>query len=172
MKFIPKIYRQLAVLGIIVSLLTGCGFQLRGTDGAPIPTIENRFSISIQTAIPGFKFKLAESLRRREFRVIEQNADYRVDVFDEHRVEDDYELFSDKYELDTRTLHYRIGFRLTESGQEESVLAQTISLTTDYSRIGSSELARDTAMLATLERVRREAADMLADRLVDYLAEK
>ena len=167
MRFGPKSIAQFAVSALVALMLAGCGFHLRGSDGAP-PTISVNYdySITIRTSVPEFRVKLAESLARREFNLVEQGGDYYIEIFDEDYDEYDFELVDDLLDLDIRALNYSIKFQLMKNGQDESIASQTIAISTDYSRIGQHEISRDAAARDALERSRQRAAQLLADRLV------
>ena len=170
MKSALKQFIRLTILTTAVLVLAGCGFQLRGSDGAPTTSLDSRYSITIQTAVAEFRVKLAESLRRRGFSLVNQDSDYRIELFDEIYNEDDFELVTDRLDLDIRTLNYRISFRLTGNSADSEIVSQTIAMSIDYTRYGANELARDTAALSALERVRKQVADLLADRLVALIS--
>ncbi len=162
-----KLAAQYSVAALVVLMLAGCGFHLRGSDGTSTTTSVNYdYSITVRTSVPEFRVRLAEALARREFNLVEQDGDYQVDIFDEQYNEEDFELIEDTLGLDIRTLNYSINYRLTKNGQDEVVVSQTIAISKDYSRIGEQEIARDAATRDALERSRQQAAELLADRLV------
>ena len=165
-----KQFIQLAALTTMILVLTSCGFQLRGTNGAPTESLDSRYSITIQTAAAEFRVKLAESLRRRGFSLVAQNADYHIELFDEIYNEDDFEVVTDRLDMDTRTLNYKISFKLRGNSADAEMLSQTIAMSLDYTRYGANELARDTATVSALERVRQQVADLMADRLIALIS--
>ena len=167
MRFSLKLVVKFAVSAIAALMLSGCGFHLRGSDGAPPTTSVNyEYSITIRTSVPEFRVNLAESLARREFNLVEHGGDYHVEIFDEQYNEYDFDLVDDSLDLVIRALNYSIKFQLTKNGQDELVASQTIAISTDYSRIGVRETVRDAATRAALQRSRKRVANLLADRLV------
>ncbi len=155
--------------GAVCVVLAGCGFQLRGAQDAALPTAGYGYSLAIQTTIPGFRLKLANSLRSREFIVGESEADFIVEAINEDYNEDDFELTSLDLALRSKTLYYTIEYRLKSGDGIGEDRQGEIMLETDYTRLGSNELARDTSTRAALERTRQQAADLIAERLVELI---
>lgn len=167
MRFSMKSVAQLSVLVLVAVLLVGCGFHLRGSDGAtPTMSVNYDYSITVRTSVPELRVKLAESLAKREFNLVEQDGDYLVQIFDEQYNEDDFELMDDTLGLSIRTLNYSIKFRLMKFDQDEIVASQTIAISKDYSRIGGQEISLDATTRDALRRSRQQVAELLADRLV------
>ncbi|MDE0309939.1 MAG: hypothetical protein OXI60_08950 [Acidiferrobacterales bacterium] len=162
-----KSLTKLLVLVLAGLLVSGCGFQLRGSDGSSSTmSVNYDYSITIRTANPEFRLKLAESLAGLEFNVVGYDGDYLVEVFDEQYTEDDFEDVDDSLTLNIKTLEYSIQFRLKEPGQDEMMVSQTIELRLDYSNFGDKEVARDVTTKDALRRSREKAAQLLAHRLV------
>lgn len=161
-----QILTRLVISVTMVCVLAGCGFQLRGTDGAPLVSVGNRYSISVQTAAVEFRLNIAESLRRRGFDLVSQPADYHIELFAESYNEDDFDLMDDRLDMDMRTMNYAISFRLWQNGSDHAVISQTVAMSIDYTRYGANEVSRAAATSAALHRVRRQVAELLADRLV------
>ncbi len=157
---------RLSVLAIVALLLAGCGFHLRGMDDAtPTMSVNYDYSITVRTSVPELRMKLAESLVKREFNLVEQDADYQVEIFDEQYNEDDFELEDYTLGLKIRTLNYSVKFRLMNFGRDEIVAPQTIAISVDYSRIGEQEISRDATTRDALRRSRQQVAELLADRV-------
>lgn len=167
MKFGMKSFTQFSISALAALMLAGCGFHLRGSDEAPpILSVNYDYSITVKTSVSEFRVRLAAALTRREFNLVEQDGDYQVEVFDEQYNEDDFALIDETMGLNLRTLYYSVKFRLTKTGQDGTVVSQTIAFANDYSRIGDQEISRDTTTRLALQRTRRQAAELLADRLV------
>jgi LPS-assembly lipoprotein len=151
------------VLGFIVLLLAGCGFQLKGAESLPanVKTVYvatsdelSPFAVELGRALDAAGATLAASASGADvvIRVLQDRTGRRVLSVSARNTPQEYQVY------------YVLGYSISR-GEQQAVAPQEIELSRSYSFSESDLLAKDREEAILREALARDLADLVVRRL-------
>ena len=150
---------------LFISMLSGCGFQLRTVPDTP--QLVGTYSLEVRSPYPDIRFVLENTLRARGFGVVAGVEGYIVQITEERFSENEIGL-DKELPLPYRFLTYELEYQVFESGLTE-IISDTITESTDYSFAEGNYLQQQKAHDLAVEALRKRAAIHLANKLIEIV---
>lgn len=158
--------RTVLLMSVFASLVTGCGFQLRGV--TELPALLKTTYLAAEPAPADFVDALRSALRESGATLVEQpvptGAVLKIlNVSDERRVLSVNAVTGKVQEYE---LHYSVRFALADGGGKTLIEPQLVNLTRDF-RFSETEVLGKSEEEAQLKReMRRELVQQLLRRII------
>ena len=159
---------QIALVALLSAalFLTGCGFQPRS---AAAPSLDQSYSVRIESPQPELKALLSLELRSRGFEVVEAEfADFVFSVLDEYSSDTTWGVTAEAA-TQVATLTYNIDFLVRGSYGEPVLPTQTKTWKSVYSPTLQTTNTRDIVRLTDIHNLRRKAAYELSVSLTNQV---
>ncbi len=154
---------------LVTIALSGCGFQLRGTDA--MVELPRAFPVEVRSPYPIINQQFERELIRQGFTVVPTEGEYVIRVQGETADEIDF-VFDTEFEFPFNQLNYRLRYVVTDSGGAILIGPDAVAQSSDYYFMSGTHLQHEVAKNSALEQLRRRAASQIVHRLVNQLTDQ
>lgn len=152
---------------LVTIVLSGCGFQLRGTDS--VANLPRAFPVEVKSPYPRVNQQFERELIRQGFTVVRTGAEYVIRVQGEAADEVDF-VFDIDFDYPFERVNYRLMYVITDSGGEILIGPDAVAQATDFFLPSGTHLQQEVAKNSALDQMRRRATRQVVNRLVNQLS--
>ena len=150
----------------LVIALSGCGFQLRGTDSAV--HLPQAFPVQVQSPYPVLNQAFERELIRQGFDVAARDADFTIWLHNE--TSDDSEtVLGVEFDQPFKRLNYQLNYHVINTQGEIVIRRQSLQLATDYFQPEGTFLKQEVAKASAMTQLRKQAASQIVNQLASEI---
>ena len=155
-------FKLKALTLFLVIALSGCGFQLRGTDSAV--RLPQAFPVQVQSPYPVLNQAFERQLIQQGFKVVAGDADFTIWLYNE--TSDDSETILDfEFDQPFKRLNYQLTYQVINTQGEIVIRQQSLQLSTDYYQPDGTFLEQEVAKDSATTQLRKQAVSQIVNRL-------
>ena len=152
---------------LLAIFLSGCGFQLRGEN--TVPKLSTDYAVQVKSPYPNLNHQFERELHRMGFKVVNSDPQFVIEV--RNQVYDNLEFnLSKTFSEVFKRINYHFNYAVYDSEGAPVIGPQTSVLSSDYFNPSGNHLQMLVAEENALNRLRRQAAVMIANQLIAEMA--
>ena len=151
---------------LLAIFLTGCGFQLRGEN--TVPKLSTDYAVQVKSPYPNLNLQFERELNRMGFNVVNSDPQFVIEVRNQDYDHLEFNL-SESFSEVFKRINYHFYYAVFDSDGTPVIGPQTSVLSSDYFNPSGNYLQMSVAKDNALDRLRRQAAVMIANQLISEM---